>query len=296
VRCPGCGYLSFDLFDTCKRCGTPMVASSGVPGVQPEATIPEVLEVGEQDLEQVLFAGTGTAVHIAEDPFRIDDDLFLRREEPAAPPPVSDPDPFTVGVSWTADEPGAAEPTFALAGDGVHGEPIIDRYDEVPERCWAPEIAGLGRRGLALLVDQTILAGVLGVFFLGASLALRLNDVDPGLLQGAAGLQASVLPFALLGALASFAYHGYFHGMSGRTPGKALLGIEVRTGDGDALSFGRAAVRWLAATLGLGCGGVGVLWAVFEPRRRGWADLISRTVVALPLRQPAEEAEDSTRR
>ena len=35
------------------------------------------------------------------------------------------------------------------------GEPIIDRDDEVPERFWAPEVAGLGSaRALALLVDQ----------------------------------------------------------------------------------------------------------------------------------------------
>jgi uncharacterized RDD family membrane protein YckC len=296
MRCPGCGYLSFDLFETCKRCGTPLAASSGVPAKRLAAAEPESLEVGERDLE--LFLLDGAAARVDDERFRIDDDLFPRREESAAAPhpSPSDPDPFRFGASWQSGEPGPAEPTFALAGDGVHGEPIIDRYDEVPERCWAPEVAGLGRRGLAVLVDQAILAGVLGAFFLGASLALRLNDVDAGLLQGAAGLQASLLPFALLGALLSFAYHGYFHGATGRTPGKALLGIEVRTGAGGALSFGRAAVRWLAAALGLGCAGVGVLWALFEPRRRGWADLVSRTVVALPLREPPPGAEDAARR
>ncbi len=100
-------------------------------------------------------------------------------------------------------------------------------------------------------------------------------------------MQASALPFALLAALLSLAYSMFFHGSTGRTPGKALVGIEVRTGAGAALSWGRAILRWLGAALGLVCAGVGVFWAVFEPRRRGWADLISGTVVARPQRESA---------
>ena len=53
-----------------------------------------------------------------------------------------------------------------------------------------------------------------------------------------------------------------------------------------ALGWGRAILRWLGAALGLACAGLGLFWAVFEPRRRGWADLISGTVVARPQREP----------
>lgn len=159
-------------------------------------------------------------------------------------------------------------------------EPIIDRDDVVPERYWAPEIAGLSRRAIALLVDQSFLAAVLGLFFLGAFAALRLCGFDMGLFLGAASLQASALPFALLATVLSLAYSVFFHGSTGRTPGKALVGIEVRTGDGGKISWGRATLRWFGAALGLTCAGLGIFWVLFEPRRRGWADLISGTVVA----------------
>ena len=79
-------------------------------------------------------------------------------------------------------------PAFFLSGE-EHGapavfEPIIDRDDEVPERYWAPEVAGLGRRALALLVDQLLLLAVLGIFFLGALLALQRNGLTTGFLPG----------------------------------------------------------------------------------------------------------------
>ena len=166
------------------------------------------------------------------------------------------------------------------------GGPVIDHDEEVPERYWAPEVAGLGRRALALLVDQALLLAALGFFFLGAFLALRSNGLDTGSVLAAALSWASALPFALLAAVLSLAYHVFFHGSTGRTPGKALIGIEVRTGAGGAVSWGRAALRWLGAALGLGCAGVGIVWALFEPRRRGWADLISGTVIVRPRREP----------
>ena len=198
------------------------------------------------------------------------------------------------GGFWKAAGEELPGPAFSFAGEepvgDAGGETVIDRDDEVPERFWGPEVAGLGRRSLALLVDQALLLAALGAFFLGALMALRLNGFDAGVLLAAAGLEASVLPFALLAAVLSLAYYGFFHGSTGRTPGKALVGIEVRAGDGGALTWGRVALRWLGAALGLACAGVGFGWAFFEPRRRGWADLLSGTVIARARRQPAVEA------
>lgn len=268
MKCPGCGYETLGLFETCKHCGPPPVTNEALPGFPPTDPADDLLslrfEVEEADLGRVPSAGPGFVGDDGGPPFQIEDDLFVGH---------------------------LSGPAFFLPGE-EHGapavfEPIIDRDDEVPERYWAPEVAGLGRRALALVVDQLLLVALLGVFFLGALLALRRNGLANGFFLAAAGLQASALPFALLAALLSLAYSIFFHGFTGRTPGKALVGIEVRTGDGAAIGWDRAILRWLGAALGLGCAGVGLFWAVFEPRRRGWADLISGTVVARPQRESA---------
>jgi uncharacterized RDD family membrane protein YckC len=226
--------------------------------------------------------------------FHIDDELFLERDSGApevrgaAPASPSWPAQDGLWPDVDADLPG---PDFAFPDEehpvSTGGEPIIDRDDEVPDRYWAPEVAGLGRRALALLVDQSLLMAVLGIFFVGAFLALRINGFDTRLFLAGAGLQASALPFALLAAVLSFAYCSYFHASTGRTPGKALVGIEVRAGNGGALTWDRAIVRWFGAALGLTCAGVGLLWAIFDPRHRGWADLVSGTVVARLRREAA---------
>ena len=281
MRCPGCGYENIGLLETCEHCGAPLGAGAVAPGTPPVDRAGEFVETLDDD---------GT-------PFRIDDDLFMGHDPGAPELPGTAPGPSDwadQGGFWqeaAADLPG---PAFVLSGEEPGpeegGEPIIDRYDEVPERFWAPEVAGLGRRALALAVDQSLLLAILGVFFLGAFMALRIGGFDTGLLLAAAGLQASALPFSLLAAVLGFAYYIFFHHATGCTPGKALVGIEVRTSDGGALTWRRTILRWLGAALGLACAGVGIFWAIFEPRRRGWADLISGTVVARLRREPAASA------
>lgn len=184
---------------------------------------------------------------------------------------------------------GCGHESFELRETCEHcGDSLIIVHDEeVPDHYWAPEVAGLGRRALALAADLTLLVPVLAIFYLGAYLALRLNGFDTGLLLDATGFQASALPFTLLAAVLSLAFHIFFHGLSGRTPGKALFGIEVRTVAGGVPSWGQVILRWLGAAFSLSCAGLGIFWAVFEPRRRGWADLISGTVVARSRRAPA---------
>jgi uncharacterized RDD family membrane protein YckC len=165
------------------------------------------------------------------------------------------------------------------AGGVPAGGPIIDRHEEVPECFWAPAGAGFSRRAAALLIDHALQAALLGLFFLGALLTLTKEGLDTDTVLGPAGLQAALIPLVLLAALLSLAYHVVLSVVLGGTPGRRLAGIEVRTLDGPTPSPARTAVRWGAAVLGLACAGVGIVWAVFDSRRRGWADLLSGTVI-----------------
>ena len=250
----------------------------------------DAIEIGAEDLDRELADGPAFVADDGGPPFLIDDDLFSPDGDGLHDPGTG---PADWADPWTAVVEEQSGPAFTYAGEEpgtTGGGSVIDRDDEVPERYWAPEVAGLGRRALALLVDQSLLTAALGVFFLGALVALRLNGIEAELLLGAAGLRASALPFALLAALLSIAYYGYFHGSAGSTPGKALVGVEVRTVAGGALTWGRVLLRWLGAALGLACAGVGIFWALFEPRRRGWADLLSGTVIARARRGKAAAA------
>lgn len=237
------------------------------------AGIEELVAEVEGSIEESLAGEPRLDEDEAEPAFTLEDDVIppllpgLEHEEiegRAEPPMTGGPDPVDPGRLFLDPEP---------------PDPLIDRDDEVPDRFWMAEGAGIGRRVAAHLVDQALIGGVLALFFGGAYVSFQLSEFDPSLLVSSRGLAAAALPFSLLAALLGLSYFTFFHGWLGRTPGKGLAGLEVRTVDGRGLSYGRAFVRSLLGLASLVCVGVGLAWAVFEPRRRGWADLFSHTII-----------------
>lgn len=313
MKCRSCGYVSFDRAENCKRCGAPRTAP-GAPApatpAQPAAGSvehefpdepfnldfsPAALAPAAPDRDQ----GRGGGAPQLED--LIAQTVELDENDPAWPHGALDLEPFpdahAAPVFYIADDldlpgPSPRDPQGVLAPrsfvisepqrlDDPAAGPIIDADDQIPDRYWATEVAGLGRRAAALGVDNVILSAITGLFFASALLALAGSGYDTSFLLSPAGLWAVALPFALLAALLGLAYHVIFHGWRAATPGQSLLGLEVRTADGQAPSWTRALLRGCAAALGLACAGVGVAWALFEPGRRGWADLLSGTVVSV---------------
>lgn len=187
------------------------------------------------------------------------------------------------GKPYAWREVAVAEPSLRQDGAGAEfpaeAVPVIDRVEEIPEQYWAAQGARFPRRFAALVADQALLAALLGLFLCGGALALRREGIAVSTLVSGSGLGAARLPLALLGALVSLVYHVVFHAVAGQTPGKWLAGLEVQTREGTRPPWGKAALRWCGAALGLACGGVGIAWALFEPRRRGWADLASGTLI-----------------
>ena len=345
MKCPGCGYVSFDLLETCGQCGAAMTprlsapaaaalppASPAPAGADPDGGLaalrldPEIEQpapprrraatprrrAGRSKVPAEPAAPGGALILPAEEAPPVTESLEINEDDLAAAvrPPHRERRPPQVpefhldeGQLPPLREPDAPRPpgfpefpalfrleTEPVQGTPMSGGPIIDHDDEVPERFWAPGGASLGRRAAAQLIDQLLLLATLGLFFAGAFLALWKEGFDTAFLLAPSGLLAALPPFALLGALVSLVFTVGFHVVDGSTPGKRVAGIEVRCRDGSPLTWGRAALRWGAGVLGLACGGVGIAWALFEPRRRGWADLLSNTVVTERLPPPPDGA------
>lgn len=154
------------------------------------------------------------------------------------------------------------------------------------------EIAGVGSRALAAMVDLLILVGG------GVALLLLLG------ILGGFGLTLGRWGAALL-LLAGFAawtgYFIFFEGLRrGQTPGKRLVGIRVVMDTGYAVTLGAAAARNLlrAADFLPPPYLTGFLLVAFHPRGKRLGDLVAGTVVARdrpgeapPPRRPAVESE-----
>jgi uncharacterized RDD family membrane protein YckC len=132
-------------------------------------------------------------------------------------------------------------------------------------------------------VDAALLS-VLGLALLVSSIAAflwatqRLGPAaDPLSLLRLALVMTPLAATASLPML-SLAYFSCFHGLAGRTPGKMLVGLEVRQEGGGRLGCGRAFLRtvgYLISALPLA---LGFFWATGH-ERLAWHDLLAGSEV-----------------
>jgi pSer/pThr/pTyr-binding forkhead associated (FHA) protein/uncharacterized RDD family membrane protein YckC len=243
VRCPTCGKKALATDRFCRGCGKELA--------EPKRSVACSQCGNEVKLPADFCGNCGTA--LAKPPKGGQATLPNRRSD-------------LVGSSKPEDgaessRPGAGEP-FARRPPTPRRKPATDAIKGEP--------AGFGIRLVAALVDTTILGVPL---ILGALLwiTFSMRDTPSPLLLGFVPVGYSIL---------SVLYYLYFWGQRGATPGKSLLGLTVRTEDGDTpIGYGRACLRvlgYLVSSLPL-C--LGFLWIAFSEDKRGLHDRIAGTRV-----------------
>jgi len=148
------------------------------------------------------------------------------------------------------------------------------------------KFAGFWRRLVAFMIDSTIVTIIFVVLCVITTLAFFFGamSVDNNTwiadLTNLTGFSPLLLILIFYIAI-NIAYFTYFHGATGRTPGKMLLGLQVCSADGTTISFGIAflrAVGYLVSSLLLTIP-VGFIWAAFDKKKQAWHDKIAGTVV-----------------
>ncbi len=189
---------------------------------------------------------------------------------PEAPPPPPSPADVSLAIGGPVP-PRAAPRARTVARTGVGGSPESSKPGGVP------------RRFAALLVDGVIVSAMDVLLFTPAFLILYFRPslqpssamADP--LLGGIGL----LCFALA-AIANVLYTAGLWALRGRTPGKALLGLEIvrqggRTGGG--IGWNAALLRFLVMALGAVPLGFGWWMAAFRKDGRALHDIAAGTWV-----------------
>jgi len=133
-----------------------------------------------------------------------------------------------------------------LALRGARGQSAVADQAETQA---GPPVAPVWRRALALAVDYLLVLGSAGVVVAAAapSLSRAMEQVMEQILGGGPvdWDGRSVLIFLAVRISVIVVYFTLAEGLTGRTLGKALLRIEVRSVDGSPVGFRRAAVRSL---------------------------------------------------
>jgi uncharacterized RDD family membrane protein YckC len=284
MKCPNCGYVTYQNNDECVKCGASLPPSDGVTssdadfrrGVrrkakpqldftfppEPEADsgakettrIQTAIETkaalpGEATRTKVSTRGGPTEATRSDSERLADDSVWNRSEAGSKDGAQEEPSDFEPGTHWDEGEPSTASNTW------------VEVYRLA---------SGFGRRMGAMITDALVFAVLLGILVY----SLRHGGSSTPLLS------LTVAPaYAFLLVLNAF-YFTFFHAVIGQTPGKMLWGIRVvSVRDGLLLSPWDAFMRWLGYFFSALPLGLGFLWCVVDRDDRAWHDRWAHSVV-----------------
>lgn len=138
-------------------------------------------------------------------------------------------------------------------------------------------VAPVWLRGIAFLLDVLIWLAASWVMVLSYTLVVASLTNRPTWWVWAEVEQRQLLQ--TLAVVGFWFYRLTLHAVAGRTLGKALMGLQVVTGQGRPCRFWHALVREIGFTLSLLPCGLGFVWAIFDPYKQGWHDLMAGTFV-----------------
>ena len=119
---------------------------------------------------------------------------------------------------------------------------------------------------------------LLGLWFVAAVLALAVTGgaLDTHTLAGKFLVQGFALAL-------SAAYFVVSWSRGGQTIGMRAWRLRVVDANGDRVPWSHACLRFFVALVSLAALGAGFWWALFDPQRRAWHDMATRTrVLRLP--------------
>lgn len=80
-----------------------------------------------------------------------------------------------------------------------------------------------------------------------------------------------------------FGYLGWMWSYKGQTLGMQAWRLRVEDSEGRAITLNQALLRFAVGALALLCGGLGLIWLLWDPQSRSWQDMASNSrIVLLP--------------
>ena len=137
-----------------------------------------------------------------------------------------------------------------------------------------PNLAGLGKRLGAFIIDSVILA-VLAVLTLASGIILT----ETAFIINPETLVNLLIPLYLVLLLLSSTYFIFLQGFSGKTIGKMVMGIKVVKDNGEPIGFWEALLRWLGYFISALFVFLGFIWAIFDSKNQTWHDKFVGTYV-----------------
>ncbi len=262
MRCPACGFISFDHLARCKQCGKEFVR-----GEMPRRDVAITTITAPAALRSVDGS----------------------ESDPGHPDATKPPEPLVADAPAAVKMDGAVPTAAYDAVPSPTESPLPEAGIPDEERGTAagriasvdpaslPK-AGFWLRSVAFLVDVAGIAVLASAGSILVSAAVWIG----GVLSSMPEFSREWLEWVattVLSILIVACYFSLFVAWRGQTPGKMSLGLRIVRVDGERVAFARALVRWVGQALGALLFGIGFLMVAFSRRKQGLHDKLAGTYV-----------------
>lgn len=267
MKCPSCGYTSFDYLTRCRKCGS---ALSPIPVFrylhEDRLTVETVLGEARRETEGVFAAGAGAISEGGMPDFR---DVFSEAETAGAlPAPAEIDDDERIFV--------APEDIPRLRGEPARETRKEPKTEPSPEGPFLPGLspAGVPARFFAFSVDFLFTLAA-AAFALGSG-AYLIGETSFSSLGEFVSIWG---PTCLSVYLLATAYFFLLPVLCGTTLGNAAAGIRVVRRDGSGPGAGESFFRWIGSLFSVATLFLGFAPALFGRERRSLNDRLLGTFV-----------------
>lgn len=252
MKCPRCGFVSFDDLTQCKKCGA-QLKEADEPGQEVNSSQPELSAVGTDAYDAALPPHWHNTIQT------------IKKELEAIEGGAVD----KVSSANKSSMPGAENHPIPAAG---YGENVLSP-------CCAAKKGGFYLRLLAYLIDCALLYGVTLTVLLAGFLVLRSSAQNLAQTDTVTLLRLLITPGLIVSTVIELFYFTYCYAVTGQTIGKWICGLKVVRADGTVLGFKRAFVRWLGYLVSRFFLYGGFIWIAFSREKQGWHDKMAGSYV-----------------
>lgn len=298
MKCPKCGYNSFNYLNICKKCSAHLNPEafyghqiyknvkdandkSEIDLADYVSDLPEsykksdIEKMPENNKDKTLSSSDSIPEFFVakKDEFK---NVFDKLEETKTEPIDKTNQLETVIVKKRKDE-------FKNVFGSVQKNNFGDKKDDLSDSTvvvnnFAPNFASIESRFLAFLIDWTLIVLLSMAAFVSGIRQINLDysyDLD--------GLFLVLIQVYLVLLFFASTYFLFLLGYSGKTIGKMLLKIKVVKENGQDIGFYESTKRWFGYMISIAPLFIGVLWALFDKKKQSFHDKIANTIVIKTL-------------
>ena len=317
MKCPNCGFNSFDYLDECRKCKLPLNPTdeyktlyNKVPGKTSDKTVDDS-QSSDETIAQRELDNTGPEKTAEDTEPAADKDIpaFYKREQRRVLHSDADgggPEHEVRSggikeinsnetIQKTLEEKPRAhkpdlrsDPGFEADVNAHAPDPVLYSESNVPQSATNSSVVkdSMEDSGFYNIAGLKLRAAAFAIDLVIVSFIAYLAIGAGFLLLGDTALTPKELGrvylpiYALLFFLAS-TYFVFLHYYAGRTLGKMAVGIRIVSSDGKEIGLWESFMRWVGYYISAVFIFAGFIWSVFDRDSQAWHDKIAGTYVVI---------------